>query len=78
VDFSIAVKSNGEVFTWGANEEGELGVPLSTEKSPIAVRASAPYGMTAGDDEAFATGSTSAPASGSPVDCGSTAGSMRR
>ena len=43
---SIALRSNGEVWTWGSNAEGELGNQSSVSMSPTPVRALTQAGVT--------------------------------
>jgi alpha-tubulin suppressor-like RCC1 family protein len=44
-DFTVALRSNGEVWTWGLNNYGQLGDGTHTDRTTPA-RNRAPYGMT--------------------------------
>src|SRR5262249_7458091 len=44
-DFTVALRSNGEVWTWGANDAGQLGDGTLTDRATPA-RNRAVYGMT--------------------------------
>jgi alpha-tubulin suppressor-like RCC1 family protein len=44
--FSVAVRTNGEVWTWGSNDQGQLGNQTSVAMSPTPVRALTPDGIT--------------------------------
>jgi alpha-tubulin suppressor-like RCC1 family protein len=59
--FSVALRSNGEVWAWGNNLDGELGNGTFTD-SATPVRTSVPYGITQ-----IAAGSVSAMALRSPA-----------
>ena len=55
-DFTVALRSNGEVWTWGANDQGQLGDGTHTNRTTPA-RNQAGYGMlqiSAGGDFALA------------------------
>ena len=44
-DFTVALRSNGEVWTWGGNDHGQLGDGTHTDRTTPA-RNQAGYGMT--------------------------------
>ncbi len=44
--YSLAITASGQLFAWGANDFGDLGIPATTKKTPTPTLVSFPFGTT--------------------------------
>ena len=59
VNFSVALTSDGTVWVWGSNTDGNLGTTVSVSSGPIAVaKASAATALAPGPSTTYVPGIT--------------------